>query len=157
MGDTKISYDEQFGIGTFKREICSELGEPFWLELTDGLVLPDMETEAGCKCCNMYTFICRLEAMADEKTVRKILYRVRHGIHPSQSAWAREEFLEIGDLDMFLQKHLETETERFIELNREHKDFYGQEITDEVLEFIQKNPFMLAPIRHGNKLHGISI
>ena len=119
MGDTKISYDEQFGIRTFKKEICSELGEPFWLELTDGLVLPDMETEAGCKCCNMYTFICRLEAMADEKTVRKILYRVRHGIHPSQSAWAREEFLEIGDLDKFLQKHLETETERFIELNRE--------------------------------------
>lgn len=75
-----------------------------WI-LTGGLVLPDMETEAGCKCCNMYTFICRLEAMADEKTVRKILYRVRHGIHPSQSAWAREEFLEIGDLDMFLQKH----------------------------------------------------
>ena len=67
MGDTKISYDEQFGIRTFKREICSELGEPFWLELTDGLVLPDMETEAGCKCCNMHTFICRLEAMADEK------------------------------------------------------------------------------------------
>ena len=75
-----------------------------WI-LTDGLVLPDMETEAGCKCCNMHTFICRLEAMADEKTVRKILYRVRHGIHPCQSAWAREEFLEIGDLDMFLQKH----------------------------------------------------
>ena len=23
MGDTKISYDEQFGIGTFKRDICS--------------------------------------------------------------------------------------------------------------------------------------
>ena len=75
-----------------------------WI-LTDGLVLPDMETEAGCKCCNMHTFICRLEAMADEKTVRKILYRVRHGIHPAQSAWAREEFLEIGDLDLFLQKH----------------------------------------------------
>jgi len=53
----------------------------------------------------MHTFRCRLEAMADEKTVRKILYRVGHGIHPSQSAWAREEFLEIGDLDMFLQKH----------------------------------------------------
>lgn len=73
MGDTKISYDEQFGIRTFKREICSELGEPFWLELTDGLVLPNMETEAGCKCCNMHTFICRLEAMADE-----MLAPVRH-------------------------------------------------------------------------------
>lgn len=153
MGDTRINYDEQFGIETFKRRICSELGESFWLKLADGLALPDMETEADCKCRNMYSFISRLETMADEKTVRRILYRVRHGLHPSQSAWAREEFLKIGDLDMFLQKHLERETKRFVELNREHRDFYGQEITDEVLEFIQKNPSMLAPVRHGNKLH----
>ena len=95
MGDTKISYDEQFGIRTFKREICSELGEPFWLELTDGLVLPDMETEAGCKCCNMHTFICRLEAMADEKTVRKILYRVRHGLRRSLTVSLRAEWYDL--------------------------------------------------------------
>ncbi len=37
MGDTRINYDEQFGIETFKRRICSELGEPFWLKLADGL------------------------------------------------------------------------------------------------------------------------
>ena len=134
MGDTKISYDEQFGIRTFKREICSELGEPFWLELTDGLVLPDMETEAGCKCCNMHTFICRLEAMADEKTVRKILYRVRHGIHPSQSAWAREEFLEIGDLDKFLQKHLETETEQGLCRSRRCPCFMGSTVQERIKE-----------------------
>ena len=33
MGDTKIVYDEKFGIATFKREICAELGETFWNEL----------------------------------------------------------------------------------------------------------------------------
>ena len=95
MGDTKTSYDEQFGIRNFKREICSELGEPFWLELTDGLVLPDMETEAGCKCCNMHTFICRLEAMADEKTVRKILYRVRHGLRHFLTGSLRAEWYDL--------------------------------------------------------------
>lgn len=40
MGDTRINYDEKFGIETFKRRICSELGEPFWLKLADGLALP---------------------------------------------------------------------------------------------------------------------
>ena len=95
MGDTNISYDEQFGIGTFKREICSELGEPFWLELTDGLVLPDMETEADCKCRNMYSFISRLETMADEKTVRRILYRVRHGLRRSLTVSLRAEWYDL--------------------------------------------------------------
>lgn len=41
----------------------------------------------------------------------------------------------------------------FVELNREKKDFYGQDITDEVLEFIRQNPSMLAPVRKGNKLY----
>lgn len=35
---------------------------------------------------------------------------------------------------------------------KEDKDFYEQKITDEVLEFIRKNPAMLAPVRKGNKL-----
>lgn len=153
MGDTSISYSEQFGFHSFKREVCAELGESFWQELTEGLILPDLEHEAECQCRNMRAFMQRLETMADIKTVQRIFCRVRHGLHPSQSAWARQKFLEAGDLDMFLKELLEAELAHFLELNREHRDFYGQEITDEVLEFIKQNPSMLAPIREGNKLH----
>ena len=39
------------------------------------------------------------------------------------------------------------------DFEREKKDFYGQDITDEVLEFIRQNPSMLAPVRKGNKLY----
>lgn len=153
MGDTNLVYDESFGINTFKRKICAELGVEFWNRLAEGITLPDMETEGECNCQNMYTFMRRLEQMAEADTVQKILYNVRHGIHPSQSAWARDEFLEIGNLDEFLKKHLKDEWNHFIMLNREKKDFYGQEITDDVLEFIRQNPSMLAPVRKGNKLH----
>ncbi len=152
MGDTKIAYSEKFGIGTFKREICAELGEAFWKELTEGLELPDIDTEGGRQCRNMYQFMVRLEGRAEKETVKKILCRVRHGLHPSMSAWAREEFLALGDLDVFLNKHLQSELEHFTELNREGKDFYGQEITDDVLQFIKENPSMAAPVREGNKL-----
>lgn len=153
MGDTKVSYDEKFGMNTFRREVCLELGEGFWRKLTDGLVLPDIESECNCECRNMYLFMEQFEKMADKETIEKILCRVRHGLHPSQSSWARKEFLKVGNLDAFLQKHQDDELNHFIELNREKKDFYGQEITDEVLEFIRKNPSMLAPVRKGNKLY----
>ena len=54
MGDTKINYDEQFGMNTFRREICAALGEAFWETLTDGLILPDIETEGAFQCANMW-------------------------------------------------------------------------------------------------------
>lgn len=57
----------------------------------------------------------------------KLFYKVRHGLHPSQSEWAHKEFIEAGNLDDFLNKHLNDELNHFVELNREKKDFYGQE------------------------------
>lgn len=153
MGDTHLEYNEAFGMNTFKREICAELGEEFWDKLSENLTLPDMETEAQCQCCNMKAFMEKFGSMTDPETENRILTRVRHGVAPSQSAWAREEFLKAGDLDNFLEKHLRKELAGFERLNAEGKDFYGEEITDEVLEFLRKNPMILAPVRKGRKLY----
>lgn len=143
----------EFGIGTFKREICARLGDKLWNDMTDGICLPDINTEGSCGCANMFIFMKRLEQAASAEDVKAILCKVRHGLHPSQSEWARKEFLEVGNLDAFLKKHLEQELDSFIEMSREHKDFYGQYITDEVLEFVKAHPSMLAPERKGNKLY----
>ncbi len=151
MGDTAVVYGE-FGFHTFQREICAALGEDFWNALTDGLELPDMQTEAACGCRRMARLIRRFERMADAATVGRVLKSVRHGLNPAQSAWAREEFLKTGDLDVFLQRHYEQELEHFVALNREKKDFYGQAITDDVLAFVRANPSMLSPVRKGNTL-----
>lgn len=142
----------QFGIDTFRREITAELGEGFWNRLTEGLTLPDIDREAGCGCRNMVRFLERLEHMAEPETVKKILCQVRHGLTPDNGGWAREKFLELGDLDAFLKYHLENEMASFEKMNAEGKDFFGQEITDEVLEFLREHPSMLAPVREGNKL-----
>lgn len=65
----------------------------------------------------------RLEELADEETLKNILYNVRHGLHPSQCEWAHKEFMKIGNLDDFLNKHLNDELNHFIELNSEKKGF----------------------------------
>lgn len=154
MEDSTINYGELgFGFHTFKKEICAELGEEFWQTLTEGIVLPEMDAECKGKCRNMYVFMKKLEEMAPRNTIEKILCRVRHGLHPSQMSQLHEEFQETGDLDAFLCKTREDAMADFVQLNREKRDFYGQEITDEVLDFIRRNPAMLAPVRRGNKLH----
>lgn len=62
LGDTKINCDDGFGINTFRREICSALGEVFWEALTDDMTLPDIETEGNCQCGNMCIFSRRRKA-----------------------------------------------------------------------------------------------
>ncbi|MDE5820444.1 MAG: GNAT family N-acetyltransferase [Lachnospiraceae bacterium] len=153
MGDTTINYEELgFGFHTFRKEICAELGEAFWDELVKDIELPDMNSECNCQCHHMYLFMKRLEEMTDKETLKKIFCKVRHGLHPSQCVGTHERFLEIGDLDEYLGDG-EDGVEEFARLNREKKDFYGQEITDEVLEFIKQNPKMLTAVRKGNKLY----
>ena len=153
MGDTTINYEELgFGFHTFRKEICAELGEAFWNELVKNIELPDMNSECKCQCHNMYLFMKRFEEMTDKETLKKILCKVRHGLLPSQRAGTHERFVEIGDLDEYLGDG-EDGVKEFTKLNREKKDFYGQEITDEVLEFIKQNPKMLTAIRKGNKLY----
>lgn len=153
MGDTTINYEELgFGFHTFRKEICAQLGEAFWDELVKNIELPDMNFECRCQCHNMYLFMKRFEEMTDKETLKRILCKVRHGLHPSQCAGTHERFIEIGDLDEYLGDG-EDGVKEFVELNREKKDFYGQEITDEVLEFIKQNPKMLTAERRGNKLY----
>lgn len=153
MGDTNIEYDGKFGINTFKREICAELGDEFWNTLIDSIELPDIEKESSHGCHSMFIFMKRFEELADKESVKKILCRVRHGINPSCSAWAHKELEEFADLDLFLAKHLTSEQEKFVKLNQEKTDFFGQMITDKVLTFLYANPEILAPVRKGNKLH----
>lgn len=142
----------EFSFDNFRREIVAELGEDFWERLVDGLTLPDIDTEADCGCRNMAQFIRRLESMADAETTKCILCHVRHGLHPSQVAWAHEQYLRLGSLDAFLKWHLENELAAFEKRNAEGGDFFGQEIPDDVLEFVRAHPSMLAPVREGNKL-----
>lgn len=153
MADHNIEYSGKFGIDTFKHEIIQELGEKTWQELTFGIDIPDIKTESKCSCVNMASFMERVDEIIDKDIAKKILSKVRHGLNPSQSAWAREIFLKFGNLDKFLEWHLNEEILKFELLYKENKDFYGDIITKEVLNFLKSNPSILSCIRQGNKLY----
>ena len=125
MGDRNIEYNEKFGFGTFKNEIIQQLGEKTYQELTFDTTIPDIETECQCKCSNMVIFMERFDEITDKQTANKVLSKVRHGLKPSQCAWAREKFLEIGNLDDFINQSIQEGIVDFEYLCHEKKDFYG--------------------------------
>ncbi len=153
MGDRNIEYNGKFGIGTFQFEITKELGDEVWDMLIKDSDIPDMDTESGCQCKNMASLMERFDRIVDKQTANRILSRVRHGLKPSHSAWAREKFLKYNDLDAFINDSIQEGIADFDKLYREGKDFYGQPITKEVLDFIKRNPGMISAVRDGNKLY----
>ena len=153
MGDRNVEYSNKFGIGTFKNEIVNELGVEVWQELVKDNDIPDIDTEASCKCKNMAIFMERFDKVIDEQMAKKILSRVRHGLKPSQCAWAREKFLKYNNLDVFINDSVKEGIADFEKLYSEGKDFYGQPITKEVLDFVKQNPGMISGVRDGNKIY----
>jgi hypothetical protein len=153
MADHSIEYSGEFGIDTFKHEIVKELGEKVWQELTFDGIIPNIDTESQCKCVNMVTFMERFDKITDKFVAKKILAKVRHGLKPSQSSWAREKFLEIGNLDVFIKQSLDESISNFEKLYAENKDFYGDKITKEALDFLKSNPSILIGVRKENKLY----
>jgi hypothetical protein len=153
MADHNIEYSGKFGIDTFKHEIIKELGEKTWQELVAGNKIPDIDTESQCQCKNMVSFMERFDKIIEKPIAKKILSKVRHGLKPSQSSWAREKFLKIGNLDIFIKQSLDESISNFEKLHAENKDFYGDVITKEVLEFVKSSPSTLVGVREGNQLH----
>lgn len=148
----KIKYDRPFGFGTFEHFLTAELGDAAWAEITRGIELPDIKIEAADGCKRMAAFMERLEANADFMKVRRALKNVRHGLHPSQAAWAREELLKIGDLDEYIARNISEGIENFQRMCDNDEDFYGQIVTPRVVDYIKAHPACLSAVREGNKL-----
>lgn len=149
----QIKYDAPFGFGTFEHMATSELGEERLRELENGLELPDIQKEAMCGCRNMALFMDRLEDSTDADTVKRILKRVRHGLHPSQAGWAREDFLKFCDLDAYIAHSIDEGIKNFTRMFENGEDFYGQPVTRRALVFVKEHPSCLSARREGNKLY----
>lgn len=152
MSET-VDYNDSIIMDTLKDAVQKRLGEESWNALIEGIGTPDIHNEASCGCATMRELMRRFDVMADQAVTKGILTQVRHGLKRSQFAWAKEKFNEIGSIDGFIKFCLNEETKRFRELRDTGESFYGQQVNDEVLDFILSQPGMLAPVRKGSELH----
>jgi hypothetical protein len=139
---------------TLKSEVLTKMGSHTWDTLTDGIGVPDINSESKCDCSTMREFMRRFDGMTDTATAKKILTRVRHGLKHSQFDWAREKFDKCGNnIDTFIKNNYLEDVETFTRLRDTGGDFYGQSITSEVFDFIFKAGILTDAARKGSEIH----
>lgn len=152
MSET-IDYNDSIIINILRDEVYENLGKEAWDILTEGIGTPDIHNEAKCGYHTMREFMKRFDKITDKASAKAILANVRHGLKHSQFTWAKEKFSKYNNIDAFIKVCLNEEINNFTKLRDTEKDFYGQVINDEVLEFILSQPGMLTPVRRGSELH----
>ena len=149
-----INYRDDIIMDTFRLEVTDRMGADAWEALTRDIGVPDIEREGSCGCQTMRELLRRLNKAAGPDLAKEIMSHVRHGLKPSQFAWAKEKFISSGrSVDRFLAENDREQKELFEKLCATGESFYGQPITQEVLDFVLSQPGMLSAVRKGNELH----
>ena len=154
MSDYEVIWDDSKIIPTLKQEICEKLGEEAWRLLIDGIDVPDHEIEGTLGCRNMRVIIERLEKIADASTIKGILMRVQHGFPHKPIHGASREFMDCGcNIDAYLARRKELFLKELLQHNAEGTQYWGDCVTDEVLDFFLHTEGALVPVRKGSELH----
>jgi hypothetical protein len=101
--------------------------------------------------------MAKMEKLLDPETYKKTLAAVAHGLPKDFRKGEREKYLNSEDIDDYLKKKRES----VMEVMQKHRDedtlFFGQEINDEILEFLKNRPDVLVGERRGNTIYHTKI
>ncbi len=99
----------------------------------------------------------RLAKRADQQTCKEILGNGLHDLKGVNFSKQRQLYLSCKDIDEYLQKKGENFIKFLEQLHKDHKPFFDQEITPEVIEFVRSEPLIRQGIREGNILYEVKI
>ena len=126
-------------------------------ELFEGIKLPPLGSPNAEKPLIMRRVMQRLEDQLDPETNRHIL---GSGLRNLEDEWYLEDkrkFKDCRDIDEFLERKGDDFIDQLKQIKAEGKLFFNQEITDEVIAFVESVPEIRQGVRDGNILYEIKI
>lgn len=133
------------------------VGEQKRDEIFAGIDLPPMGTPSTEKPAATQAIMERLEGMVDAETCKEILSGSLRYLEDEWFLEGREKYLACKNLDEFLEKKGDEFIAQLEQIKNEGGLFFTQEITDEVIEFVQSHPEIRQGVREGNVLHEAKI
>ena len=133
------------------------LGEPKRDEIFAGIELPPLGTPSSKKPDLTQAVMERLEHTVDPETCQEIL---SGGLRHLEDEWylgARTKYQEAGSIDAYLARKGDEFIAELEQLRDEGKLYFTQEITDEVIEFVQSHPEIRQGVREGHILYEAKI
>lgn len=119
-----------------KEEIDSALGIGMWEKISCNLC-PNAKMDV--KQLNVATqmLIEEFDILADNQTATQVFSNVKHALRHSDFAWARNKFLQYNDIDLFAEAVLQDSMGQLQNCLKKGETFYGQPVTQEVLEYAE--------------------
>jgi hypothetical protein len=141
--------------------LYQRMGERFGAELRD-------EIFAGCgvapygiptpeKPAYLQPVLSRLEARVGEATCQEFLSASLRDLPDEYYLAEREKFRQAVNIDAYLRQRKDAFLAELEACQREERLFFSQEITDEVLDFVRKDPEMGGGRREGNIIYEVKI
>ncbi len=137
------------------------VGERFGAEIRDevfaGIGVAPYGTPNSAKPAYLHPVIKRLERRVGEEACKEFLSASLRDLPDEYYLPEREKFHEAADMDAYLRQRKEAFVAELEACQREGRLFYTQEITDEVLDFVRRDPEMGGGRREGNVVYETKI
>ena len=144
-------------LGNLYRTVGEALGQETQAEIFAGVELPPIGTTPLAWTRVNSVVFPRLEALADQATVKRILRSGLRDLPDANYLEIKQRYEAIQDPDAFLEDRGRRHMER-LTLHRDNQTpYFTQMINDNVLEFVQANPEIGRGVRHGNTIIEIKI
>ena len=133
------------------------VGEPRRDEIFQGIQLPVLGTPSTEKPRITQAMLERLLSNLDPETCKQLLAPSLRDLPDEGYLPERKKFLECKDLDEFLVRKGDDFIAELESIKRENRLYFTQEITDEVITFIQEHPEIRQGVHEGNMIYEAKI
>ena len=142
---------------TLYKIIADEAGEETRNAVFKDIELPPLGTAVEELPAYTARVMKSMQSKLPAAVYQKALYHTRHGLPQDFRGSEREKYLAAESLD----KYIESSRSEFLELLKKHCAektlFFGQEITDKVVEFVRSDPEISGVRRDGDTLYKTKI
>ena len=139
------------------RKVGEAYGDEARDELFAGIGLPPLGTPSTQKPAYTSALLERLENRFGQQACKELLANSLRTLPDEYYLEARKKFQQCQDIDAYLEQEGRAFIEMLEEIKREGRLFFSQEITDEVIAFVDQHPEIRQGVRQGNILYAIKI
>ena len=137
--------------------LFKRVGELFGLAVRDevfaGIGISALGVPPPQKPFDMFPVIDRLVAKVGYETVEQLLSACLRDLPDEYFSDDREKYRRATDIDTYLRERHQSFVEDLRKCQQEGKLFFSQEITDEVLKYVEEHPEFECGVRKGNTLY----
>ncbi len=139
------------------KKVGEEIGSDRRDEIFRGFDIPAIGTPHEKKTEAMQAALQKLEAAIGQDPCKKILASGLRDLPDEEYQDAKNKYLECGNIDEYLKRKGDEFIEELKEIKDSHGLFFNQEITDEVIAFVESQPEIRQGVRVGNVIYEMKI